>query len=604
AEEGRRAESPPLHYEPGRTAAFFTLGVLLGAAPFAIYLARHGALDDFAVTSFVVIPRYIDAAWSLPFPDLVSTFRRDLNLHTLADFVLWEKFHLIVSPLTIAIALAYFIQRWLRRRVDTLDHALLVLTVFATIAQRSAFGRAEFRHQYFAAFLIGPMLVLLGVILVRGLRAVWRDGGDGTRAFVAAIAVAAVPLMAVLFWIPDLVNARIDDLTRYYARVLQIYRDPRAEEVSWRITDVAREVTALTPRGEPIFDFSNQPAFYFFANRPNPTRFYQVPILSPRQFQAETIAALEKSKAKVIIRKSPERFDQFDGVPNDLRAQAVSAYIHDMYRFYRAVRGVELWTRRTDARPRAVADYLRLIRIPDKKELVSSGVQRMVFPAVGSVHGAGGSYWQSDLTIHNPYREPIRLTLRYVSAADSIDRSLSIAPRQTLRWPDVIRTFFGVQGMVGTLWIEHREGRAPVAVVKTADIAHGGRASIEQPLTMRDAAAAGTESVELAIVGIPAVPATGRRVNVGMVNIGTIPATFRVAVRTRTGEQIGEAAESGVPEDQVWVVNDLENVLKVKLDETMTVRITVVAGMGVAFATVVESNGDSEFIAAIPAQQQ
>jgi hypothetical protein len=89
-----------------------------------------------------------------------------------------------------------------------------------------------------------------------------------------------------------------------------------------------------------------------------------------------------------------------------------------------------------------------------------------------------------------------------------------------------------------------------------------------------------------------------------MVNIGTIPATFRVAVRTRTGEQIGEAAESGVPEDQVWVVNDIENVLKVKLDETMTVRITVVAGMGVAFATVVESNGDSEFIAAIPAQQQ
>jgi hypothetical protein len=54
----------------------------------------------------------------------------------------------------------------------------------------------------------------------------------------------------------------------------------------------------------------------------------------------------------------------------------------------------------------------------------------------------------------------------------------------------------------------------------------------------------------------------------------------------------------------VWLVNDIENELGVRLDETMTVRVTVIAGTGVAFATVVEYGGDSEFIAAIPAQQQ
>jgi hypothetical protein len=42
----------------------------------------------------------------------------------------------------------------------------------------------------------------------------------------------------------------------------------------------------------------------------------------------------------------------------------------------------------------------------------------------------------------------------------------------------------------------------------------------------------------------------------------------------------------------------------VQLDETMSVRITVIAGTGVGFATVVDARGDSEFIAAIPAQQQ
>ncbi|MDQ3280913.1 MAG: hypothetical protein M3Q69_05840, partial [Acidobacteriota bacterium] len=487
---------------PASAASYFVIGTILGAAPFCIYLGMHGALGDFAETSFVTIPRIIDAVWSLPFPDLVSTFRKDLNLHTLADFVLWEKFHLILSPIVIAIAAIYFIHRWIERRVDTLDYALLVLTVFSTIAQRTAFGRVSFTHQYFAAFLIGPLIVLLAVLLVRAMRNVWREGGEGTRAFVAALAVASVPVILVLFWIPDLVAVRLRDFTRYYGRLLRVDRDPQAETVYWRITDVATSIGALTKPNEPIFDFSNQPAFYFFANRPNPTRFYQVPILSPREFQAETIRALERTKPKVIIRRSPDMYDQFDGVPNDLRAQAVSAYIDEMYRFHQAVRGVELWTRRADVKPRAVADYLRLIRVPAKKELVSSGLARMIFPVVGSLGGIGGSMWQSDLTMHNPLRERIVVTLRYVAGETSVDRRVTLAPRQTLRWPDVVNTFFHTPNTLGTLWVEHREGRAPVAVVKTSDVAHNGRASLEEPLSARDAATAQTDIAELAIVGI------------------------------------------------------------------------------------------------------
>ncbi|HEY0157209.1 MAG TPA: hypothetical protein VGF28_07995 [Thermoanaerobaculia bacterium] len=590
---------------PGQAALFFALGTALGAAPFAVYLALHGALDDFLVTSFVTIPGMIDAVWSLPFPDLVSPFRKNVSLHVFADFVLREKFHLVMSPLAIAIGATYFIQRWLRRRVDLLDYALMVLLVFATVAQRTAFGRVSFTHQYFAAFLIGPLLVLLGVILFRTLRGVWAEGGEGTRAFVAALAAAFVPLLAVLFWIPVLIDVRLHDFTRYYHRLLQPQRDSQAEMTHWRIRDVTAAVQELTRRNEPVFDFSNQPAFYFFTDRPNPTRFYQVPILSPPRFQAETIAALERTKPKVIIRRSPELFDQFDGVPNDVRAQAVSAYIDENYRFNRAIRGVELWTRLPGAKARPAAAYLGRIRIPDSTELVAgSQTVRMVFPAVGSVPGVGGSYWQSDLTLHNPLRDPMRVTLRYVTPDTSFDRRLTLAPRQTLRWPDVVRTLFHAGTSVGALWVEHRDGRVPVAVVKTSDVAHGARGSSDAPLTVRDSATAQTEIAELAIIGIPESHEPGRRVNVGMVNIGIIPATFKVTVRDRTGKLVGTSVESGVPEDNVWLVNDVEHGLGVRLDPTMTVRVTVIAGTGVAFASVVEPNGDSEFIPAIPTQQQ
>jgi hypothetical protein len=598
----RRVPWDGLH--PARAAGFFAIGTVLGAAPFVVYLSLHGAFDDFIVTSFLTIPSIIDAVWSLPFPDVISMFRRDLNLHTLADFVLWEKFHLILSPLTIVIAAIYSIDRWLRRRTDSLDFALIVLTVFATVAQRTAFGRASFQHQYFSAFLIGPLIVLLTVVLVRMLRELWRGGSQGTRAFVVSLVVAVIPVIAVLFWIPDLVNGRLHEFIRYSGRILHVDRESQAIEVQWRIDDVSLGIRKLTRRGEPIFDFSNQPAFYFFSDRPNPTRFYQVPILSPREFQRETIVALERARPKVVIRRSPELFDQFDGVTNDLRAQAVSGYLDDMYRFFRSVRGVELWTRRLDAKPRAVNDYLRLIRLPDPKELVNSRLERMVFPAVGSVPGVNGAFWQSDLTMHNPYREELRLTLRYVTGERGTDRRLTLLPRQTLRWENVVHTLFHNDDSLGTLWVEHREGRAPVAVVKTSDVAHHAGASVEEPLSRRDSATASTENAELAIVGIPPQSGLPRRVNVGVVNLGTIPATFRVSARSRTGATVGGSVESGVPEDQVWLVNDLEKELGVALDETMTVRITVIAGTGVAFASVVEYGGDSEFIAAIPAQQQ
>ncbi|HVR39456.1 MAG TPA: hypothetical protein VMU84_10195, partial [Thermoanaerobaculia bacterium] len=576
-----------------KTLAFFLIGVILGTAPFLAFLAIHNAAGDFFTTSFITIPRIIDAVWALPFPDLVSTFRKDLNLHTLAEFILFEKFHLILSPLTIAIALAYYLQRRLRNRADTLDHALLVLAVFAAVTQRTAFGRAEFRHQYFAAFLLGPLLVLLAIFLVRALRNLWREGDDGTRAFIATLGVAAIPAIAVLFWIPDLVNARIDDLLNYQRRVLHVLRDGHAEEVRYRVDAVSAEIQKLTRANEPIFDFSNQPALYFFANRPNPTRFYQVPILSPREFQLETIRALERTRPKVVIRKSPEGFDSLDGVTNDLRAQAVSAYIDDRYRFYKSVRGIELWTRVANAHEQPVARYLDRMRMPSQRELVSSGVERIVFPAVGDAEGAGGSHWISELTLHNPFREAITFTMRFVSANERIDRRFTLAPRQTFRLNYVVAKLFGTTG-IGTLWIEHRAGRAPVAIVKTYDAAHNGKASVESPLTPRDAASAGSDNAELTIVGIPGGAA--RRVNVGVVNIGIIPATFRISAN-------GRSIESGVPEDEVWLVNDLEHQLGVTLDETTTVRITAVAGTGVAFATVIDSTGDSEFIAAIPSQQ-
>jgi hypothetical protein len=92
-------------------------------------------------------------------------------------------------------------------------------------------------------------------------------------------------------------------------------------------------------------------------------------------------------------------------------------------------------------------------------------------------------------------------------------------------------------------------------------------------------------------------------VNIGIVNVGQIPATFRISVRTRTGHRVGRIIEQGLPEDESFVLPDAEKELGVEFDETSTVKITMIAGTGIAYASVVEPNGDSQFLSAVPSRQ-
>jgi hypothetical protein len=145
--------------------------------------------------------------------------------------------------------------------------------------------------------------------------------------------------------------------------------------------------------------------------------------------------------------------------------------------------------------------------------------------------------------------------------------------------------------------------RAPVTVMRTWDSAHGGHATIETPLTMNDSATAASPTPELAIIGLPSSASGGRHINVGVVNVGIVPATFRITARRASdGKIIGRRVESGVPEDEVWIVRDVESQLGIHIDENTTLRITAVEGTAVAFASIVGENGDSQVVAAVPAQ--
>jgi hypothetical protein len=591
--EGYRAHA----VRPYGAIAMFAAGVAVGAAPFLIYLGAAGVLGAFFRDSFVTIPSIIDAVWSLPLPELTRPFRYDLTLRTFVEFFLGANIRYVLNPFVIGLAMTYLIARIARRRFDSRDALMLAATVFALLAQRSAAGRADFQHQHFAAFLLAPLMVFLVIIALERLAPLWRSGNRGTQAFVALIVAASAPVAFTALWVPDLLNARLDDVTLYRPRISTIgFLDPKAKAVEERIDAVRRAVAKYAKPGEPIFDFSNQPALYFFTNRPNPTRFYQVPILSPPALQMEAIAAIDRARPPVVIRRSPDGFDRFDGIENELRAPALAAYIDDHYRYRTTARGIDIHVRRPDVR-RDPESYRRFIRIPSSAD--TSPFERVVIPAIGSIEGAGGSRWESQLLLYNPHLDPLRIRLRYTADRDVAERTIVLPSRKIVRLNDAARTFFALPNSRGSVTIEYRSPTPPIVRSRTRDVAKGGGAPLERPLSSADAAVAGTTRDALAILGADGT--WPRRVNLGIATTGDAPARVSISARTRDGEIVGLPVETIVAEGEPYLVVDANRPLGVPLDDSISIHVRLLSGSAVAWASVVDgSTGNQEMIVGVP----
>ena len=116
---------------------------------------------------------------------------------------------------------------------------------------------------------------------------------------------------------------------------------------------------------------------------------------------------------------------------------------------------------------------------------------------------------------------------------------------------------------------------------------------------MKDAATSGAELSDLTLVGLAG--GNTRRVNIGVVNVGEVPVTFRIKARNARGAPVGRVIEEQTAEDQPFFMLDAARQLKVPLDQSVAVHIEMVAGTGIAYATVVDgATGDSQFIPAVP----
>lgn len=280
------------------------LAVVAGALPLLLLLATGGGLREFLNDSFVIIPRSIDAIWSLP-------ARTSFDLES-ARYYLPPVFY------------GFLLALGVRMR----DRRMLIVAIASIFLFRTAAGRVAWSHTRFAVPLFGAAVI---AFVIEPLWRQWRC---------LAAAVAAIAL-AVVVEVPANLIAGGKMLAGWRSRQSHaglvaypfatgkgIYTSP---ENAADLAALNGFIASVTPPGGTFLDFSGERALYYLLQRKPPLRCPDINMLSAPPLLAEAMAQLEAHPPSCVVVKGIEINGSYDGVTHAERVPALARWIDVNY---------------------------------------------------------------------------------------------------------------------------------------------------------------------------------------------------------------------------------------------------------------------------------
>jgi hypothetical protein len=344
--------------------ASYLAAALLCFVPFAAALTSVDALDDMVRNTWRQIV-YQPTVWGRPFPPLEATLEGVDGPTSAGAALVGKWFQWYWPPFVYLFAVGHVTLQTLRGHLWQRPRSgALLLVVLASLCYfGSALSRADSFHLKFGTLLMWLLvgLALEGVVS-RGRRAFLRAPDSRSRLRAAAWpALACAALVIHLSAVHDPVGKwtrRAEDITagRYWP---QSVRTPWERLGGIRIGDsefaqlreVVSYVREQTDRNESIFDFSSQSAYYFLAQRRNPTRYALAAYAATPEMQREVNADLERNATRLVIYRSGGYLDRLDRVPFAKRSAVIKSYLQEHYDKATQIGGTVILLRKQDPNP-------------------------------------------------------------------------------------------------------------------------------------------------------------------------------------------------------------------------------------------------------------
>jgi len=277
------------------------------ALPLLVLLIARADIRQFFVDSFVIMPKSIDAIWSLPAPAKPFTA---------------EGIRYYAPPAFYGFLFALAFLGW-RRGNRALAGRVAIVAIFSVLLFRTASGRVSWAHTRFSMPLLGIAVVAF-VIEPLFRKRQW---------------IAVLLVIAPLFFYFEIAQnfaagarllagwrarQRHEGLVRYpFAGGKGIYATPQN----------AAELAALNGALPPgtILDLSNERALYYLLQRRAPIRCMEISMLSVPRLYDEALAQLNAHPPVAVILEGFPEVMRYDGLSNRDRVPALAAWIDVHY---------------------------------------------------------------------------------------------------------------------------------------------------------------------------------------------------------------------------------------------------------------------------------
>lgn len=280
------------------------------AAPLLFILAIRGDVGRFLSDSFVIIPRSIDAIWSMPAP---SAWKMEAVRYYVP---------LAVYGFLLALTVLMF-----RRGERVRAAQLFAITVFSIFLFRTASGRVGWAHTRFALPLYGIAVV---AFMIEPLFAARRRLAAIVAAVILAILVEVVPNLNLGWGLVTGWRARQrhDDQVPYpFATGKGIYT---YAENARDLAALNGFIASLGPDAT-FFNFSGERALHYLLQRKPPTRVSDVNILSAPPLLREALAELNAKPPACVVVKGLQDVQNLDGIAPEVRVPELARWIDVNY---------------------------------------------------------------------------------------------------------------------------------------------------------------------------------------------------------------------------------------------------------------------------------
>lgn len=319
----------------------YAIGFAAGLTPLLAYLGAYGAIGDFIQNTRLQIGMQ-RTVWGLPFPPIDDVLRGARSFEGARELLFGRAFR-FYAPVLILLGWTGAVVRRACLGPFPRDGrwpiAMLVL-LFGIASFASALGRSDDRHLTFA---MAPAYALLLLAFETWVYSAFRKTDHGMR-IRAALPVAFAITVFAAWWLA--VNPPADRHLTRIERVATGQTLPTdGRHLVWAplgrmgaspaqltyLKTVTESIQAHTEPGQPFYDFTNQAAFHYFANRPSASRYVFVAYAATPALQHAVIEELEERRPRLVLYGAGHDTSQLDGIPASKRHPLIDAYLRSHY---------------------------------------------------------------------------------------------------------------------------------------------------------------------------------------------------------------------------------------------------------------------------------